>query len=483
MKISTKTFSTNVLSQAAVQIFTAIKALIILSIISKTLGGFYYGLWSQMVITITLLAAVLTLRFDIVLVRYFSATMGKQKLKTAFTSMLFSILLLLIPIGLLSIQFSKQISYLLFKNNNLIIYVWILFGLLGLRSLFLFGLSYYRSQYRIKLYSFIQSIQIIGEVLILFIFINYLHREFVHALIGLLIFNCILTGLILFSVLIQLGITIPNLKILKPFLLFSLPLIPNVSLQWIINFSDRYFIAHFLDLNSVGIYAGSYSLGHTITFFISPLAFVLYPTISRLWQENSVSELKFWVTTSLKFFLFFAIPSILGLHYFAPLILKKLATEEFAQHHWLVILIASGYLFVGIYQIFLYLMHLKEKTIIILYTFIFVAAVNIILNILLIPIIGIEGSAIATFISYFLQAILIYFLSLKDFKILLPLKFIGQAIFSSLVMYGFLMMWNPGELLKNVLLTLTGGFIYIICMLLIGGIGKDEMRQIKKIFI
>ncbi len=118
MKISIKSYSSNVLSQVVVQIITALKALIILPIISKNLGEYYYGLWSQIVITITLLSSVLTLRFDIVLVRYFSKIKKKEEFRIIFNSMFLLIFLVLILISLLLILFSSNISYLLFRDNT-----------------------------------------------------------------------------------------------------------------------------------------------------------------------------------------------------------------------------------------------------------------------------------------------------------------------------------------------------------------------------
>ncbi|NIW79337.1 MAG: flippase, partial [Calditrichae bacterium] len=69
-----------------------LRALIVLPILAKTLGEFYYGIWTQLIITITLLASVLTLRFDVTFVRFFSSREKEADIQEAFTSLLIIIL-------------------------------------------------------------------------------------------------------------------------------------------------------------------------------------------------------------------------------------------------------------------------------------------------------------------------------------------------------------------------------------------------------
>ena len=171
MKLSLKSFSINVFSQGVVQALIALRALIILPILTKTLGDYYYGVWSQLIVTITLLASVLTLRFDIVFVRFFSAENDRQTLGKAYHSMLSAMFICLVLVGGLFWTFTEDISFFIFKDAGLRSYILILFALLAIRAVFLFSLSYYRSRQKLVLYSGIQGLQIAGEILILFLFI------------------------------------------------------------------------------------------------------------------------------------------------------------------------------------------------------------------------------------------------------------------------------------------------------------------------
>jgi O-antigen/teichoic acid export membrane protein len=483
MRYTLKSFSQNVFAQVAVQLLLVSRALFILPILYKTLGRLQYGIWTQISVTVTLLAAVLTLRFDIVLVRYFTSTSQNEEFRSAFSSMLTGILLLLVPFSLAVGLFPEGVSRLLFGDPGFAQYIFILIGLIALKSLFLYALAFYRAKYRIGLYSLIQSLQIAGEVIFLFIWIVLFRSSLLTSLVALLIFNLLITCGTLLYVLIEVGVARPSWSSVKPYLLFSLPLIPNVGLQWIINFSDRYLIVHFLNLDEVSIYAACYTLGHMVTFFITPVAFVLYPMISKLWQEDKKKEMTFWATNSLKLFLIFAVPAVLGLHTLAPVILERLTTDDFITHRWLVLLIASGYFFVGVYQIFLYLIHLLEKTYLIMIIVLCVAATNVLLNLMLIPQWGIEGAAISTLISYGAQAVIVYLYAIRYFKIQLPYGFILKAGIGSVLMYAVLTLFEPVNLLQSASVAFVGVLIYGVVMVVLGAVRKDELVRLQKALI
>jgi O-antigen/teichoic acid export membrane protein len=481
MKPSLRSFSKNVLSQVVVQFLLAAKAIILIPIIAKTLGEYYYGIWSQIIITITLLATVLTLRFDTVFVRFFSSETTKVEYSKAFNSMLLAILITLTAVGVCFVAFKAEIAFLIFGEGDFVDYSLVLFGLLSLRAVFLFCLSYFRSRNRIILYSTIQSIQILGEIVLLFVCIIYFKFSLLEILNILLLFNILITFSLIIFVLSKLRINIAGLNYLKPYLLFSLPLIPNVALQWVVNNSNRYVITHLIDLESVGIYSASFALGRVVSFFIAPLAFVLYPMVSKLWEEAKFDETKFWMVNSLKLFLVFAIPVVFGVHYFTPFLLRKLATEQFAQHEWLVFLIGSGFLFVGVYQIYLYVLHLKKQTLAILIIFMIVATLNLTLNFLLVPYMGIEGAAVGTLISYIVQTSAVYILAQKGFPLALPVVFIVKVFFSAALMTAYMYVFTPGSWPKNIALTVSGAGIYFLFMFISGAIGKKEISILKRL--
>ena len=76
-------------------------------------------------------------------------------------------------------------------------------------------------------------------------------------------------------------------KVLK----FSLPLVAFIILMMIHNFVDRFFIAHFLGLNSLAPYTAAFSIAVVITFFHSTISFLLYPELSKKWANKNKTNI------------------------------------------------------------------------------------------------------------------------------------------------------------------------------------------------
>ena len=88
-------------------------------------------------------------------------------------------------------------------------------------------------------------------------------------------------------------------KVLK----FSLPLVPFIILMMIHNFADRFFITHFLGLETLASYNAAFSIAVVITFFHSTISFMLFPELSKQWVNinkiNIINLMKKVVTTYL----------------------------------------------------------------------------------------------------------------------------------------------------------------------------------------
>jgi O-antigen/teichoic acid export membrane protein len=79
--------------------------------------------------------------------------------------------------------------------------------------------------------------------------------------------------------------------------------------------------------------------------------------------------------------------------------------------------ILLGYVFYGINQVFLPGIYFEKKTRYLAYITVFASGVNILFNFLLIPLLGLVGSAMASFIGYFVLACSTYFVSQRLFRV------------------------------------------------------------------
>jgi O-antigen/teichoic acid export membrane protein len=194
----------------------------------------------------------------------------------------------------------------------------------------------------------------------------------------------------------QLGLQFDR-ELLRKMNAFGLPLVPAALFLWAINFSDRLFIIHFKGQSEVGIYALAVRVASVIVFLMT--AFQLaWPAFAYSIRDDD--EAKRTYSFVLTYLLFVTCWIALALGALAPWIVDLLATHRFARAAEAVPLLAfataaySGYsvLAIGIGRA-----RKTQRNWIVAGV---AAAVNVSLNLVLIPRYGMIGAAIATLVAY-----------------------------------------------------------------------------------
>lgn len=188
-----------------------------------------------------------------------------------------------------------------------------------------------------------------------------------------------------------------DFQLIKNMLKYSIPLIPTAMMWWVMNASDRYVITWFLGVSVTGIYAVSHKIPTVIN--------MLYSIFQQAWQVSAVEEgeakdkEKFYSNIYGIFgsMLFIAASMIILID--RPLI--RLVIESSYEDAWRYVpfLVISAIFsslagFLGINYV------VAEKTVGAFVTSAITAVINLVLNIVLTPIIGMQGTALATMIGF-----------------------------------------------------------------------------------
>jgi O-antigen/teichoic acid export membrane protein len=272
------------------------------------------------------------------------------------------------------------------------------------------------------------------------------------------------------------------MSVLKHYLNFSLPIVPGILSGWIINLSDRYIIGYFLGVSLVGIYSAAYSIGGIVAIFMGPIDTILFPTISELYRNNRFEELKRYLKYSLKFYLMLAIPSLFGLAVLSKSLLITLATSDFLYAFFIIPIVAFGTVVYAGGGIFSSILILSKKTKIVGLVSGISALINIILNIIFIPIIGIVGAAIATLITFFFEATVNGILGFREIHFGIDLRFIAKSVISSILMAFVVWKLNPYGAVAILTSILIGSLIYFGILVLLKGFTKEEYVFFRGLF-
>lgn len=477
-----KKFAKDVGIIGTANLIIALRGLILLPIITKTLGASGYGIWAQVLITLGLIGPIAAIGLDFTFVRFFAGVKDKKEIQEGFFSILITMFCWGSFIALILFFLATPIANILFSDASASGIVKLTALIIPFSIINLLFLNFFRTFRQMKTYSILMILQNFGEVAMIAYFIFSGFGVF-GAVISLLIVRIFMGAITFVMIVSQIGIKIPKFSNIKSYLKFGVPLIPSEFSHWITNSSDRYVIIFFMGIGSVGIYSAAYAVGCIITMFITPLNFVLVPALSKSYYEGNIDEVKNLLSYSLKYLLMLAIPSAFGLSILAKPILQIMTKPEFVPSGSLVIpFIAASMILFCIYAIVGQVIVLVKKTKIIGTVWSVAGLTNLGLNMIFVPKIGILGAAITTLIAFGIATAITSYYSFKYLKFDIYWIFILKSIVASVMMCIVIWYINPIQLLDVLLCIGIGAGIYAAILFLLKGFTREEIRFFRTLF-
>ncbi|MDR0196676.1 MAG: polysaccharide biosynthesis C-terminal domain-containing protein [Oscillospiraceae bacterium] len=178
---------------------------------------------------------------------------------------------------------------------------------------------------------------------------------------------------------------------------FSLPLIPTAIMWWVTNASDGFIIAEILGKHYTGLYKAAYRIPNII--ILISLIFSQAWNMSAITEKNSRTISQFYTNV---FNIFQSAVYIMaaGMLLLIRPALDLMTSEDFAGVYEYSPLLVIAVVF-ACFSTFMGSVYVaSKKTVRSMLTAFSGATANIALNLLLIPVMGIQGAALATVISY-----------------------------------------------------------------------------------
>lgn len=250
----------------------------------------------------------------------------------------------------------------------------------------------------------------------------------------------------------------------------------------VFTYADTVIIGYFLSNADVGVYRVVLQFTTVAVFTTAALRATLWPKVSRWSKTGELHLIEESLSRAFSYSLILAIPILIGGILLGDKLLYFFYGAKFAQGYNVLIFLL-GVQVVNVFQ-FLFttylsaLDHQKEA-----FKVTAVAAtLNIILDIVLIPLIGIAGAAIATLATMMLNALLAQRVLSRTMKIKLEYDSISNILKASAAMGLLVGTYRLLVPLSNIWVTLIpvilGGVIYGILMLKLDGKICGELRSI-----
>ena len=458
-----------------VNLLAKAKGLITLPFYTRLLGADGLGIFSLILVTSNILLPLMNGNLTTGLGVYTAALTDKEEIKRNYYSALYSSLfiaflsaaiLLLIGSKILPENVSKYLwIVVLFAFTNVSRNCTTIFPQMFQKTK-VFALSVFLMDY-------------IGAAIS--ITLVYLGYGAVGAVAGIGLANAMGAMVLFYIIYKNIGISLSiDLPTVKKFAFYSLPLIPMSFSGWIMDAADKYLIYHFCDTAEVGIYSVAYSISSLIMMVSAALYFTFGFSILKLWDEdreyfyNFIRIVTKWTVISLTLLL---ASLFIGTH----ILVSILAGPGFSAAESVIPILGLGLCAATMNAIFSSMFGAIKNSKIIMIVLLSAAVLNLVLNILLIPIFGITGAAVATAISYIFSTLFFvcmvrrYFELYLNYVLYIKLGAAGVAV-------AVLILFVKKMLLVNIftaaLLATIIAIMYVGLLLMLRCVTVDEIKQI-----
>jgi len=277
----------------------------------------------------------------------------------------------------------------------------------------------------------------------------------------------------------------PKLDNFKKYFVFSSPLAVKELSGKLFTQSDRFVILFFLSPAAVGIYSAAYGLSAMFSDLTRIFNGTLFPTVTSAWENNEFEELNRFYVNFTTGYLLLAIPALFGISLLSRPILEFLATDQIARQGWILVpLLALSFIFHGFENVLTYVLKATKETQHMAISTVIALITNLLFNIVLIPLIGLAGAALAMIVGMFVRLVYIYYHVRPHITIVVPRTKLIKFIFSSLLMSLLLLLLTRTQdqvLFQIVFYPIIGCIVYFVAVYYTGGITKRDLARLRSL--
>jgi O-antigen/teichoic acid export membrane protein len=462
---------------AGAQVAVAVMQFVRLPVLTRSLGPDAYGSWSLIWITIVLITPFAMLGLQAAMTRFLAAEQDHASIRDGVLSSSVVVLgaAVFFTVGL-ALSAGPISNYLLGKSIDIGI-IQLSSTLVIAESLLGLATGYLRTFRQMRFYS---AGIVIRQALELGLMVAFLRAGFdlTGLVIAVLVSDLILVLAVYALIVRQNGLSYPRYAHLGEWLRYGIYTVPSSAILWIIHSSDRYLLAWSLTDRDVGIYAASYTLANVVSMALSPVQAVLFPTLSQSFDQRDFTATKNYLAYTLKLLALISFPIAFGLWALAPGLLPLLTTSDYGMGAPAVAYISFGLIFYSLFQVSLYVLYLYKKTYLETILLSSAAVLNVVLNLILIPLMGIEGSALSTLIAFLVLAGVTTYITRRNLEFPLNPVFIMKSISASALMWLALNAWKPDDWWSVILAIAMGAILYFGLMLAFRAFKREELSSV-----
>jgi O-antigen/teichoic acid export membrane protein len=192
-----------------------------------------------------------------------------------------------------------------------------------------------------------------------------------------------------------------SVKLFKEMLVFGIPMVGYELSTVILSMGDRYLIQNILGAEMLGIYSAAYNLcDYLKAILLASLVAAAQPMYMRLWAEKGPTETIEFLRRFMHIYLLAAALVIAGVASIGQELLVILASEKYRGGATIIPFVMTGMALHAVVVIIGAGLYIDKRSKTVLVLIVGAAVLNVALNLLLLPRLGLLGAALANLLSF-----------------------------------------------------------------------------------
>ncbi|ASJ06245.1 capsular biosynthesis protein [Thermococcus pacificus] len=194
-------------------------------------------------------------------------------------------------------------------------------------------------------------------------------------------------------------------RLAKELFLFSFPLMLTGILDYVMGWTDSLMLGYYFNPDIVGLYNGAAPIARLLPLFLNSMGFLYMPIATAFFTKGDIEGMDKLYRTTARWVFLLTFPVFMFVFVFPESAIGLFFGPKYVEAATALRILSAGFMFhviMGLNGMSLIAIGEPRANLI---GNIFAATANIVLNVLLIPLYGIEGAAVATAVSYIMANI------------------------------------------------------------------------------
>jgi O-antigen/teichoic acid export membrane protein len=462
--------------------FQKLRTYLWLFVLTRTFGPAGFGAWALFIVTLSTATTFSTMNCGSSLMRFLSGERGRNEVNQAFSTVLAMVAGASVLLAVIFVLFSRQIASGIFDSVGASSLVILLGVALTFESAFEEMKNLLRARRLNQSWAYFCFARLLPETVAVIATALWFRRVETVALAYAAVSACCCGGGMLYLWMARdVRLVAPSLHVFLQYSRYGLALLPGVLASVVSLGADKYVVSAYLGLKEVGIYGACFTVSAVVFFLTGPINDVLFPELSALYDTGRSLMFQERFRSVQKFVFGFACGAAAILAAFPRQVLSIVGPPEFAAGKTTLILLGVQGIPMALVMLYVVILNTHLRVWSTSAFWVISGAAIILLDVILIPGMGIAGAALSQLIVTFLGALVLIALHRQFFR--------RTFSFSWLVKTGaaFAMVWIVASALGPAasvvaagMQILAGAGVFTICLFVTGYLPVRELAAFAK---